>query len=257
MSKRDKETTIGGSKSGFQTTRWSEIRNAKTHDEARRRLIVGNLMKRYWKPVYCYLRRKGFNNEHAKDLTQGFFHEIVLGRELIKQADQTKGRFRTFLLTALDRYVISVHRTESAKKRIQMDSIVRLETIDLPNFSIAQSEVGPEQVFHYAWATNLLDQVLAEVKDECYSTRKATHWQVFHAKVVAPIVDSTQTPSLSAICKKYGVESESRASNMIVTVKRRFRAVLERCLRQYMQSDSDVEDEFNDLLEILSKSGAR
>jgi len=34
---------------------------------------MGEMLKTYWKPVYCYLRCKGYDNEQAKDLTQGFF----------------------------------------------------------------------------------------------------------------------------------------------------------------------------------------
>ena len=110
---------MGGNRGSFETTRWTQIQAAKTHDLEHRRESVNTLLTRYWKPVYCYLRRKGYNNADAKDLTQGFFHEIVLGRELLQRADQTKGRFRTFLLTALDRYATSVHRKDTAKKHVQ------------------------------------------------------------------------------------------------------------------------------------------
>jgi len=248
---------MGGTKKVFQTTRWSEIYDARTSDETKRKIIVNNLLKKYWKPVYCYLRRKGHANEEAKDLTQGFFHEIVLGRELIQQADQTKGRFRTFLLTALDRYTASSYRREMARKRQPIERIIQIEADELPNLSTQKSESSPDQVFHYAWASDLLDQVLSAVKGECCNTGKAAHWNVFQEKVLTPIIDSTETPSLKKICTKYGVESESQASNMIVTVKRRFRAVLKRNLKQSAKSDSEVEEEFNDLLRILSKSSAR
>ena len=106
-------TSIGGAHSSFQTTHWSIIQAAKTDDLTRRQTIVGNLMATYWKPVYCYLKRRGYDNETAKDLTQGFFCEIVFGRGLVRKADREKGRFRTFLLTALERYVISVRRHET------------------------------------------------------------------------------------------------------------------------------------------------
>jgi len=70
---RADKTTMGGSREMFQTTCWTEIISAKTTDQARQKLIINNLLSRYWKPVYCYLRRKGHSNESAKDLTQGFF----------------------------------------------------------------------------------------------------------------------------------------------------------------------------------------
>ena len=256
MSKDNRDTSMGGSGHIFQTTRWSDIRGAGTQDEQRRKLSVDNLIGKYWKPVYCYLRRKGYENEIAKDLTQGFFHEIVLGRELIQQADQVKGRFRTFLLTALDRYVTSVYRKETAKKRLPKHGMIQLETAILSNIPKAQLQEPPEQVFNYAWASNVLDKVLADVREEYCSTGMETHWAVFRIKVLDPILEDVEAPPFAEICKKYNIESESKASNMIITVKRRFGVVLRRCLRQFVQSDSEIEDEYNQLIEILSKGGA-
>jgi hypothetical protein len=149
-----------------------------------------------------------------------------------------------------------VYRAEKAKKRTPSGWIIQLDDVELPDIAVSESEARPYQAFHYAWATDLLDEVLAEVKNECYSTGKITHWEVFRAKVLAPIIESVEPPSLAEICTQQGVDSESKASNMIVTIKRRFRTVLKRFLRQFVRSESQVEDELKELLEILSKSGA-
>lgn len=251
------KTTMGRESESFHTTCWSDIQDAQKCVEIGKKEIISKLLTRYWKPVYCYLRRKGYNNEHAKDLTQGFFHEIVLGRNLIQEADEKKGRFRTFLLTALDRYVANVYRQETAKKRSPMGRMVTLEAPELLNLPSAQSLEEPSQIFHYTWATNLLDEVLTKVENEFCRTGKVTHWEIFREKVLAPLLHNTEPPALAEICDKYGVERESKASNMIVTVKRRFRSVLRRSLRQVVHSDSEVEEEYAELLKILSKNRAR
>jgi len=256
MSKRDKETTMGGEKGSFETTRWTQIQKAKTHDQERRQASVNNLLNRYWKPIYCCLRHKGYSNEDAKDLTQGFFYEIVLGRELIQQADPAKGRFRTFLLTALDRYVTSMYRKETAKKRLPAKGLVQLENLELSGLQLGKSGITPELVFHHAWATSLLDEVLAKVKDQCCSIGEETYWEVFEATVLAPIRDNTEAPSLTELCDKYDIESEKKASNMTQTVKKRYRRILLNHVRQFVDSDSEVEDELLALIEILSKGGA-
>ena len=250
------ETTMGGGQRAFQTTRWSEIQRAKTHDEGRRRACVNNLMQRYWKPVYWCLRRKGYSNDDAKDLTQGFFCEVVLGRELIQQADQAKGRFRTFLLTALDHYVTSARRKETARKRLPASGLVSLEIDGLPEMPAMESQASPEHAFNYAWATSILDQVLAELRQEYCGTDRSVHWQVFQEKVLTPILGDCEEPPLSCLCQKYSIETEKKVSNMIITVKRRFAAVLRRVLRQYVQLDSQVEQEFEELVEILSRGAA-
>ena len=89
---------MGGETETFLTTHWSLIEDVQSRGD-KDRALIGLLLGKYWKPVYCYLRRKGYDNEQAKDLTQDFFHEVVLSRDLVRRADQSKGRFRSFLLT--------------------------------------------------------------------------------------------------------------------------------------------------------------
>ena len=248
---------MGGAQERFQTTSWTEILNARTLDETRQRKTINELIQKYWKPVYCYLRHKGYSNEAAKDMAQGFFHEVVLGRDLIKRADQTQGLFRTFLLTALDRYATDVYHKETANKRSPKGQILQLKTNDADNLLETHSESDPEQIFHYAWASEVLDQVLAKVKEDCCNANRETYWKVFHAKVVAPIVGGAEIPKLSELCTKYGIESEAKASNMIAYVKGRFRTAMRRHLRQFVKSDLEVVEEFNEILKILSKSSTR
>lgn len=65
-------TDMGGSREAFLTTQWSLIEDIKTGQD-RDRTLINFLLKQYWKPVYCYLRRKGYDNEKAKDLSKTSF----------------------------------------------------------------------------------------------------------------------------------------------------------------------------------------
>jgi len=247
---------MGGTKSRFQTTHWSEIRNARTHDEARRRIVIDGLIKRYWKPIYCYLRRKGYGNEPAKDLTQGFLHEIVLGKDIVQQAEEAKGRFRTFLLTALNHYITSVHRANVAGKRHPKDGVVSLEEFDEESMSLAAKDMQPEDVFTYVWASVLMDDVLAEVKEGCFRDGKKVYWGVFRARVLDPIVTGVEPITVADLCKRFGIKNKAKVSNMIVTVKRRFQKAMAQRVRQHVDSDEEVKQEIQDLMKILSRNCA-
>jgi len=251
MSGRANRTTTGGYDAAFHTTHWTEIFDAGSEDDPKREAALTELLKRYWKPVYSYLRSKGYDREAAKDLTQSFFHEIVLGRSLIQQADRTKGRFRTFLLTALDRYVTSVHRTEKRKKRMPEAGIVHLDDVDW--LAIPDRDGTPTQVFDHAWASAVLDQALSDVEANYRNKGKATHWDVFRARVLAPIMENAESPTLPDLCEKYGIPDTARASKMIIRVKRRFRTLLRRHVRQLVNSDDEVDDEIRSLMKIFSK----
>jgi len=94
------------------------------------------------------------------------------------------------------------------------------------------------------------------VAKECHERGKDTHWEVFRAKVLQPILTNAERPSLARLCEKYGIRNNITASNMIVTVKRRFQSVLRRHVRYFVNSESDVDDEIRHLMRILSKCGA-
>jgi len=256
MSNRERNATTDQPKQAFRTTPWTDILDVRSHDESRRNVALGDLLGRYWKPVYCYLRCKGYERETAKDLTQGFLHEIVLTRGLIQRADRAKGRFRTFLLKALREYVVSVHRAETAKQRMPEGGLIRLEGIGELTVPELIHCTSPREAFDYAWASALLDQVLTEVAGECRETGIGIHWDVFQARVVRPIMDNAKPSPLAGLCAKYCISSEAKASNMVVTVKRRFHAILRRHVRQLVQSDEEVHEEIRDLMRIFSKGGA-
>jgi len=251
--KHDDMTDMGGVGEAFLTTHWSIIENVSSSDDDKNRALIGLLLDRYWKPVYCYLRRKGHDNEQAKDLTQGFFHEVVLGRGLIQKADQSKGRFRSFVLIALNRYLITARTGQAAQKRIPKSKLVPLDVVDAPELRQAAPELTPEDSFNYAWVSALLEQVLAEVEAKCHEDGKTVHWHVFHDRVLDPIMDRTEPPSMKEICRKYAVESEAKASNMMVTVKRRFQTALRNHLRSLVVSEEQVDEELAEVMRFLPK----
>jgi len=252
MVKRSDTTTPKGWDGAFHTTHWTRIFCVQSGGEAQRRTALGELLGRYWKPIYCCLRSRGYAHEEARDLTQGFFHEIVLGKELIEKADRARGRFRTFLLKALDRYSANVHRAQKARQRMPEGGLVRLEGLAELNIPEPVHRGTPVEVFDYAWGSALLDQVLSEVAGECRETGNATHWELFRARVLQPIMDNAESPSLAHLCQKHGISKSVKASKMIMAVKRRFRAVLRRHVRQFVDSDAEVDNEIRYLLRIFS-----
>lgn len=235
----------------FRTTCWTDLGRALDprycHD------TIDRLSARYWRPVFVFLCRKGYGHEDALDLTQGFFHEIVLERQLFQQADQSKGRFRTYLLTTLQHYVAEQFRKANAKKRIPSSCVTSFGSWDLPQTLAVESEASAEQLFQYTWAAELLDRALNKIKREYCTNGRAEFWHVFHSRVVIPTLHGSPPLSLSALCQIYAIPTEKKASNMVVTAKRRFQAILKRILSETMEPDSSVEAELAELISILSQ----
>jgi len=255
MGRRDR-TFIGGANESFRSTQWADIVRAREGDPAARQKAVARILGQYWKPVYCYLRRKGYGNEKAKDLTQGFFCDIVLGRGLIERADPGKGKFRAFLLKALTNYAVSVARAEQAGKRMPREGLV---TLDDDDRSVPEPRHGasPEEAFHCAWAASLIEGVLADVERACRADGLQKHWRVFHAMVVAPILHGEAPPPAAELCTTLGIASPAKAYNMNVTVKRRFQAGLCDRVCQYVTSEAEVADEIREIMAALSRRAGR
>jgi DNA-directed RNA polymerase specialized sigma24 family protein len=252
MGYRD-QTNMGGLREAFLTTHWSLVKHIQSEND-KDRVLIGLLLDRYWKPVYCYLRHKGYNNEDAKDLTQGFFHEVVLNKDIVQRADQSKGRFRTFLLHALDQYLLNEKRRQTTQKRSPKGRLVSFDIINPPALPTGVSSSNPEDSYNYAWTASMLDQVLSEVEAKCLEDGLEVHWRVFQDKVVQPILGDTCPPSFADLCEKYDIDDQKKAANMITTVKRRLQKALNHYLRNTVTSDDEMHEEISEIVQFFSKS---
>src|SRR4051795_12436921 len=96
----------GGRFSPFPTTRWSLVGRAAARGTDNGRLALSELLQIYLPALKAHLVGPLRIDEHrADDLLQGFLADKVVEQNMIALADPTRGKFRTFLLTALERFV--------------------------------------------------------------------------------------------------------------------------------------------------------
>ena len=239
MAKRRYDTSMGGADRQFPTTKWTQLL-----DPSQKEAILAELCTKYWKPLYSYLRSSGFGNDKAKDLVQGFLTEKVIDQELIRQADRTRGKLRTFLLTAIKNYVINVCRSE----RVSLD-------FDRTAGDAGESN-NPETVYDRAWADQLLQDVLDQLQVESSRRGKTVHWRLFQQWLLEQNIDR-QKPQMKDLCEKYGIENTAQAYHMIENIKRRFRSILREHLHVLVDSEGEVDAEIHNFINIFQKSAAR
>lgn len=245
-------TSMGGQREAFLTTHWSLIENVQKEAD-KDRALIGLLLQRYWKPVYCYLRRKGYDNEQAKDLTQGFLHEVVLNRHLVDRADSSRGRFRSLLLHALNHYVLDVRRKERARSRIPKEKLVPLDIAEAQTLPRMVCQLDAEQSFNYIWKADLMARALAQAKDTYAERGMEAHWHVFEDRFLRPILDDRTPPPLRELCDRYGIDDEPRASNMLSTAKRHVRRVLRDLICETVASSAAEAEELQEFSRFLEK----
>ena len=126
-----------------------------------------------------------------------------------------------------------------------------LDNIACPN---SEQPFQNEEGFNYTWITSLLDTVLKQVKEDCYSKGKELHWIAFDKRFREPVFENSPAPTLTEICQNYGIENEVKASSMVASVKRLFQKMLRSHIREYVYTDQDVDEELSELLSFLNKN---
>src|SRR5438552_8143302 len=109
-------STARKANSCFVTTQWSVVLSAGHSDTLSARAALERLCQSYWYPLYAYVRRRGYSAEDAEDLTQAFFARL-LSSDFFAQADRERGRFRSFLLTALNHSLADEWERVKTQKR--------------------------------------------------------------------------------------------------------------------------------------------
>ena len=247
------QTDMGGNRRTFLTTHWSLIESIRAGDDPNH-ILIGSLLNDYWKPVYCYVRRRGYGNEQAKDLTQGFFSDIVLGKALVEQADRGKGRFRALLLTALRHYLINIQNKEMARKRTPKGRLTPLDRVDPEAMPEMADALSPEECFNHIWVSSLLERAFERVERSCHEDGKTVYWKVFEERVLGPIAEESEPPAVQELCSRYGISDGGKLANLIVTVKRRVRAVLQELVQESVMSTDEVNDELGELARFFPEA---
>jgi RNA polymerase sigma-70 factor (ECF subfamily) len=114
-----------------------------------------------------HIRCRGNDAESARDLTQGFFAQL-LDKEYVKKADRERGKFRSFLLTCVKRYVADERDRVQARKRGGGLTILPLE-FETAESSFQHEPVDPrtpETIFERRWALEVVKQAVSRLEQE-------------------------------------------------------------------------------------------
>lgn len=238
-------------KGRFPETDWSNLGRLAQPDAGA--LPLDRLAARYWSPICQYLGFKGYDAAQAQDLTQDFF-VFAMRTGLFARADRSRGRFRSFLLTALNNFAANEWRRDAAQHRRPEGGMASLdELLDDDYFTppgLAHHDT-PERQFHRAWIQAVLHNVLRELEAQLTAAGKSAHYTLFHARVVAPQLDGTAPPPLDQQARELGLDYKD-AANRIVTAKRAFQRLLAAELRGYAGSEDEFTEDEQGVHRLLS-----
>lgn len=232
----------------FVTTKWTLVGTAGDRSDTQAREALSALCQIYWPPLYSYLRRHGHNREEAEDLVQGFFARLLERRD-VRTADPARGRFRSFLLTALKRYAINEHHRAISVKRGGPHAPFSLDFDDAERHAAREPRTDdtPERVFDRRWAAISLDRAEQRLRDECRQSGKGAE-----ADVLLPyLTESGELPTYNEAAEKLGL-SEGAVKVAVHRLRRRFGAILRLEIADTVLVPADIEDEVRELIRAVS-----
>ena len=242
-------STESGGSPAFATTHWSVVVMAGEGDGTRARDALAKLCKTYWYPLYAYARRRGHSPEDAQDLTQEFLTRL-LEKNWIANADRNRGRFRSFLLSAMKHFLSDEWDKARAQKRGGGQPVLTLEfdTAETRFLQEPADNLTPELNFEFRWACSLLDEVLNKLRTEYVKEGKAELFAALHPCLVG---DRASQP-YAELAKTLGA-TENTIKSAVHRLRQRYRQLLRDEIANTVAGPDEVDAELRHLFATLSR----
>jgi RNA polymerase sigma-70 factor (ECF subfamily) len=234
----------------FVTTIWTVVLAAARSDTPRAQAALEHLCQTYWYPLYAFIRRRGNSSEDAKDLTQAFFLSLLKGGS-IGRADQSRGRFRSFLLGAANHFLAREWAKEQAQKRGGGQQVLSLDLAAAESrFALEPAHPDtPDKAFDREWARILLDTVLTRLESEYRQEGKAGLFEALKQTLAG--TSETQPHAVTAVQLKM---NEGAVRVAVHRLRGRYRELLRAEIADTVASPDEVKSELRHLFKTIANS---
>lgn len=236
---------------GFAATRWTLVERLQGADEASRREAAESLARIYSGAVYAWVRRKGYGREEAADVAQAFFADVVLGRGLFERARPERGQLRNLVLTALDRYLVDLHRARGREQRGLGWSVPLEHAEREERFLNSCNGHAAGEVFERRWALATVEEALRRCERHFTRGGREAHWRAFEARVIVPAVFGAAPPPLRSLASSLNAPTAADVASMVQVVRKRFESVLREVVAETVTGEGDRGHEYRRLVQVL------
>lgn len=222
---------------------------AQGKTSAQSQQALETLSRIYWYPLYAFLRRQGRGPEDAEDLTQEFFLRL-LEKNYLKSVDRDKGRFRTFLLVALKRFLANEWDRIGAQKRGGGKIFLSLDTTEAETrYELeASRDLSAEKIFDRRWAMTLLEQTMTRLREEFEASGKSAEFDALKIFLTAEKGSFSYGP----IASELGI-NEGALRVAIHRLRRRFRELFKEEIAQTVAAPQEIDEEVRYLMSVLAE----
>lgn len=237
----------------FPPTRWSVVESARTLNEEHRLAALERFLNAYYDALLSYTRRQfRLPEEMARDYLHEFILSRVIRKNLLALADRTRGRFRSFLVRTLNRFIIDELRKARAAKRSPEEPLASLD--DTMIQALEDVSLPTQDSFDLEFARGVVQQALARMRSRCEATNRMDLWKVLQDRVLSETLEGGQPLPYDVLAALLGVGTPAQAANLLTTAKRMFGRVFKSVVRDYEADEASVEEEIKALRHALSNA---
>jgi RNA polymerase sigma-70 factor (ECF subfamily) len=231
----------------FATTHWSVVVQAGAGHSSAGSAALEKLCRTYWYPLFAFIRRQGRTEADAKDLTQQFFARL-LERQDFQTVDARKGKFRTFLLAALTHFLSNERDFAQAAKRGGGKRIISLDAIPAEQLHRVEpaTDLSPDKLFDRRWAITLLEQAVAQLREEAVTAGKAGQFE----QLKTFLTNEPQDGEYAAVAEQLGSTNQAIAV-AVHRMRQRYRELVRAEVAHTVSSPLEVEEEMRHLFAAL------
>jgi DNA-directed RNA polymerase specialized sigma24 family protein len=233
----------------FATTHWSLVLAAQGQSAAAEAALE-ELCRIYWRPLYAFACRQGYDPEEARDLTQGFF-QLLLTRRDFDAARREKGRLRSYLLVSFKHFLGGERRRDMTIKRGHGQWLIPLEELHATDRAGLAAgglidSLSADRLYQRRWASTLIEHVLRRLKKEYRATGNAFLFDSL--KLLLP--DEPDAPSRAEIAARLGM-TDNALRQAFHRFRHRYQMLLREEIGHTVADPDEIEDELRQLIVVL------
>jgi RNA polymerase sigma-70 factor (ECF subfamily) len=233
----------------FATTHWSVVLATGEVASPGAAAALEVLCHTYWYPLYAYVRRRGYDVPDAQDLTQHFFSHL-LQKGSLSLADRARGKFRTFLLRALQNFLANEWKHAHRIKRGGGTAPFSLDVADAEHRYAGEpiTTLTPERVYEKRWAMTLLEGVLAQLQQEYAQAGRSGLFQ----ELADVLWGKDASVSYAQIGERLGM-SDAAVRGAMHRLRTRYRQRLRAEVAHTVANAQELDDELRYLITVVSQ----
>jgi DNA-directed RNA polymerase specialized sigma24 family protein len=229
----------------FHTTRWSVVVRAQSPGTGAADESLESLCRQYWPPLYAYVRSRGHPPHDAQDLTQGFFARM-LEKDWLAPADRNQGKLRSFLLTAMKRFLANEWERSHAAKRGGLHDITSMDTEEGERLLASAATLPEQPAFDRTWALTVLQSTLRRLRAEYGQAGKLREYE----RIKPALTAVRGEIDYDAIAADLRVLPAS-ARSLVHRLRKRFRELFREEVAGTVATPEEIDDEMRALVAAL------